>query len=58
MRARVEQKRSGSSFVGNYYPAFPAPFHFSRLTVIETQILHWSGFDAQVPACLPVKCIF
>jgi hypothetical protein len=54
----VEQKRSSSSFVGGYLSRIPAHFDYSRLTVIDTQILHWKGFDAHVPACLPIKCIF
>jgi len=44
----VKQKRSGSSFVGGYSAGIPAYFDFSRLIVIDTQILHWSGFDAHV----------
>jgi hypothetical protein len=58
MQAYVEQKLSGSSFVGAYSSGIPAYLDFSRLTVIDTQILRWRGFDAHVPACFPVKYIF
>jgi hypothetical protein len=59
MQACVEQKLSGSSFVGGYLYGITKYFDVSRLTVIDTQILHWRGFDAHVPACFsPVKCIF
>jgi len=51
MQARVQQKLSGSSFVGGYISGISTG-HSARLTVINTQILHWRGFDARVPACL------
>jgi len=53
----VWKKRSGSSFVSGYLSVIPASFDSIRLTAIDTQILHWRGFDAHVPACFPVKCI-
>jgi len=37
MRAYVEQKRSGSSFVGGYLSGIPAHFDSIRLTVIDTK---------------------
>ncbi len=57
MQAYVEQKLSGSSFVGGYSSCIPAHFDVTRLTVIITQILHRRGFDVHVPAWFPVKCI-
>jgi hypothetical protein len=57
MQAYVKQKLSGSSFVGSSSSGNSTHFNLSRLTVIETQILHWSGFDAHVPAFFKVKYI-
>ena len=48
---------SGSSFVGGHLSGIPAYFDVSRLTVIDTRILHRRCFDTHVPACFPVKCI-
>jgi len=50
MQACVKQKRSGSSFVGIYLSGIAAHFHSIRLTIIDTKILRWRGFDAHVPA--------
>jgi len=51
MQACVEQKRSGSSYVGGYSSRISAYFDVSRLTVIDTQILRWRDFDSHMPAC-------
>jgi hypothetical protein len=58
MQARVQQKHSGSSFVGDHSSDIAAYFDFIRLIVIHTQILHWRDFDAHVPACFRGKSIF
>jgi hypothetical protein len=50
MQAFAQQKLSGSSFVGGYVSGIPAHFQSIRSTVMNTQILHWRGFDAHVPA--------
>ena len=33
-----------------------AYFDVSRLIVINTQILHWRGFDTHIPAYFPIQC--
>jgi hypothetical protein len=58
MQPCVEQKLSGSSFVGGYLSGIPAYFDVSRLTVIDTRILHWRGFDAHVPAYSPANAFW
>jgi hypothetical protein len=40
-----------------FLSGIPAYFDFIRLTIMDTQILHRSGFDTHVPACFPVKYI-
>jgi hypothetical protein len=47
----MQQKLSGSSFVGGYLSGIHAHFDSIRLTVIDTQILRWRGFDEHMPAC-------
>ena len=51
MQTCVQQKLSGSSFVDAYLSSIPLRFDSIRLTIIDTQILRWRGFDAHVPAC-------
>jgi hypothetical protein len=56
MQACVEQKHSDSSFVGAYSSNVAA--HVDLIRFINTQILHWRGFDTHVPACFSGKCTF
>jgi hypothetical protein len=58
MRAYVQEKRSGSSFVGGYSLDIHAYFDFSRLIIIDREILRWRGFGAQVLARFPIEYIF
>jgi len=54
MQTCMQQKLSGSSFVGACLSIIPAHFDSILLTVMDTQILRWRDFDAYVPAYLPV----
>jgi hypothetical protein len=50
VQAYLEQKLSGSFFAGGCSSGIPADLVFSRLIVLNTEILHRRGFDKHVPA--------